>query len=209
LSRSQPDTRARLLDAAAHVMRTMGFARTTTKEIARASGYSEAMIYKHFPDKTALFLAVLRERLPSFGPLARELTDDPGERPVRDRLFTLARAAIAFYVESFPVSASIFAEPELLAAHRGALAPLNAGPRHPVTVLAEYLRAEQRRGRISAEADCAAAAALLLGACFQYAFLSCFEQRQPDAGQIDDYASSVTSTLLAGIGAGAWRAREG
>jgi hypothetical protein len=47
------------------------------------------------------------------------------------------------------------------------------------------------------------AAALLLGACFQYAFLSCFEQHQPDAGQIDDYASSVTSTLLAGIGPGA------
>src|ERR1700733_13336135 len=62
-----PDTRDRILDAAAHVMRTRGFARTTTKEIARAAGYSEATLYKHFLDKTDLFLAVLKERLPSLG----------------------------------------------------------------------------------------------------------------------------------------------
>ena len=61
------DTRDRILDAAAHVMRTRGFARTTTKEIARAAGYSEATLYKHFQDKTDLFLAVLKERLPSLG----------------------------------------------------------------------------------------------------------------------------------------------
>jgi AcrR family transcriptional regulator len=201
LSRDRTDTRGRLLDAAAHVMRTLGFARATTKEIARASGYSEAMIYKHFPDKTALFLAVLGERLPSFGPLAQELAEDAGDRPVRDRLRALARTAIAFYLASFPISVSIFAEPGLLAAHRAALAPLNAGPRHPLTALEDYLRAEQRRGRISAEADCAAAAALLLGACFQYAFFCCFEQRQPAAEQIDGYAASVTETLLAGIDA--------
>lgn len=203
LSRSQGgDTRERLLDAAAHVMRTLGFARTTTREIARASGYSEATIYKHFPDKTALFLAVLQERLPSFLPLARELTDDAGDRPVRDRVFALARTATAFYLDSFPVSASIFAEPGLLAAHRAALAPLRAGPRHPLTALEEYLRAEQQRGRIGRGADCAAAAALLLGACFQFAFLSCFEERRPTAGQIDAHAAAVTETLIAGIGAG-------
>lgn len=201
LSRGQADTRERLLDAAAHVMRTLGFARTTTKEIARASGYSEATIYKHFPDKTALFLAVLHERLPAFGPFVRELGDDAGERPVRDRLCALATAAIAFYLEGFPVSASIFAEPTLLAAHRTALAGRGAGPRYPVTALTGYLSAEQRRGRINAQADCAGAAALLLGACFQYAFLCCFEQRQPPADEISAYAAAVTGTLLAGIGA--------
>lgn len=202
LSRGQADTRERLLDAAAHVMRTLGFARTTTKEIARASGYSEATIYKHFPDKTALFLAVLHERLPSFLPFIRELDHDAGARPVSDRLRALATAAIAFYLEGFPVSASIFAEPALLAAHRTALAARGAGPRHPLTALTDYLSAEQRRGRISAGADCAGAAALLLGACFQYAFLCCFEQRQPPADEVGAYAAEVTRALLAGIGAG-------
>ena len=71
-----PDTRDRILDAAAHVMRTLGFARTTTKEIARAAGYSEATLYKHFQDKTDLFLAVLKERLPSLGSTLSALSAD-------------------------------------------------------------------------------------------------------------------------------------
>src|ERR1700679_3578661 len=107
-----PDTRDRILDAAAHVMRTRGFARTTTKEIARAAGFSEATLYKHFQDKTDLFLAVLKERLPSLGPLLRALSADAGavsgadagagagtgtDRDVAGRLAAAARGAIAFY----------------------------------------------------------------------------------------------------------------
>jgi AcrR family transcriptional regulator len=191
------DTRDRILDAAAQVMRTRGFARCTTKEIAKAAGLSEPMIYRHFASKSALFLAVLHERLPSFGPLARALTEASGDQPVRDRLAAIARAAIALYLEGFPISASMFAEPGLLAAHRDEITALGAGPHRPVAAVADYLRAEQRRGRVTAGADCAAAAGLLLGACFQYAFLRCFEQRRPDEAEIDAYATAVTDTLIA------------
>jgi AefR-like transcriptional repressor, C-terminal domain len=79
--------------------------------------------------------------------------------------------------------------------------PPHAGPHRPVAAVKEYLRAEQRRGRIAAGADCAGAAALLVGACFQYAFLRCFEQRQPDGAELDRYAASITDTLLIGLGA--------
>jgi AcrR family transcriptional regulator len=189
------DTRERILDAAAEVLRTQGFARCTTKEIAKAAGYSEPMIYKHFASKSALFLAVLHERLPSFGPLVRELTQAPGDRPVRDRLLAIAGAAIALYLEGFPMSASMFAEPGLLAAHREEAARLGAGPHRPLAAVTDYLRAEQRRGRVPAGADCGAAASLLLGACFQYAFLRCFEQRRPGADEIDAYAASLVAAL--------------
>ncbi|WP_406640249.1 TetR family transcriptional regulator [Amycolatopsis sp. WGS_07] len=40
--------------------------RGTAKEIAKAIGFSEAALYKHFRDATALFLAVLGERGPSW-----------------------------------------------------------------------------------------------------------------------------------------------
>ena len=53
-----------------------------------------------------------------------------------------------------------------------------------------------------APADCDAAASLLLGSCFQYAFLCCFAGRQPAQGEIDVQAASVVGTLLAGIAAG-------
>jgi AcrR family transcriptional regulator len=192
-------TRDQILDAAAHVMRTRGFARTTTKAIAAAAGYSEATLYKHFQDKSDLFLAVLHERLPSFWPFVDELAAAPGAGALRDRLAAIARSAIAFYEESFPMSASLFSEPDLLAAHRAAVSRRDAGPHRPVEAVARYLLAEQQRGRVRSEVDADAAAGLLLGACFQYAFLRCFSQRPLDPEAADAYAASVADTLLTGL----------
>jgi AcrR family transcriptional regulator len=217
-----PDTRDRILDAAAHVMRTRGFARTTTKEIARAAGYSEATLYKHFQDKTDLFLAVLKERLPSLGSTLRALSagidadadtsaandaganGHAGAKPaahesLASRLTATARGAIAFYEASFPISASVFSEPELLTAHHAAVTRQGAGPQYPVEALARYLRLEQGRGRIRPGADCDAAASLLLGSCFQYAFLRCFAQLPPDPDAAAGHATAIVATLLAGL----------
>ena len=188
-----PETRDRILDAASHVMRTRGFARTTTKEIARAAGYSEATLYKHFQDKTDLFLAVLKERLPRPPVLA------DGQGTLQDRLAATARGAIAFYEASFPISASVFSEPDLLAAHHAAVTRQGAGPQYPLEALARYLRLEQEQGRIPAGADCAAAASLLLGSCFQYAFLRCFAQLAPDPEAAAAHAAGIAATLLAGL----------
>ena len=231
-----PDTRDRILDAAAHVMRTRGFARTTTKEIARAAGYSEATLYKHFQDKTDLFLAVLKERLPSLGSTLSALsaaidadtqTDagtkanagtqaDAGNKAnaghhgptdattaagesLASRLTATARGAIAFYEASFPISASVFSDPELLAAHRAAVTGRGGGPQYPLEALARYLRLEQGRSRIRPGADCDAAASLLLGSCFQYAFLRCFAQLPPDPDAAQANATAIVTTLLAGL----------
>ena len=192
------DTRDRILDAAAHVMRTRGFARTTTKQIARAAGYSEATLYKHFTDKSDLFLAVLHERLPGSASFPA-LLDEHGDGSLRDRLAAAAAGAITFYQASFPVSASIFSEPDLLAAHRAAVTRRGLGPQRPVEMLAGFLRDEQRRGAVRDGADCDAAAALLLGACFQYAFLRAFAQRPADPEAAGEFAQSVTDTLLGGL----------
>lgn len=68
----------RIIDAAHQLMLTIGLARATTKEIARAAGCSEAALYKHFPSKEELFVAVLRERLPKLDPLLKQLIATPG-----------------------------------------------------------------------------------------------------------------------------------
>jgi AcrR family transcriptional regulator len=199
-----PDTRDRILDAAVHVMRTHGFARTTTKQISRAAGYSEATLYKHFQDKTDLFLAVLRERLPSLTPILTDLSaaaeaPQTSQSALTARLATAARGAIAFYEASFPISASVFSDPVLLAAHHDAVTGQGAGPQHPLRALADYLRLEQQHGRIKPGADCDAAASLLLGSAFQYAFLRCFAQLAPDPEAAAAHATAVATTLLAGL----------
>ncbi|MDX2642440.1 TetR/AcrR family transcriptional regulator [Streptomyces sp. PA03-1a] len=192
-------TRTRILDAAERLMRTIGLARTTTKEIAKAAGCSEAALYKHFSSKEELFVQVLKERAPRLGPLMAELTADPGDRSVESCLTDIARTAVLFYESSVPIAASLFAEPALLARHRDALRPMGSGPHVPLRELARYLRAERDSGRIRADADPEAVAALLLGACFQRGFLNCYLGEPVDDQPLDHFAVAVARTVLAGI----------
>lgn len=193
-------TRDRMLDAAAHVMRTRGLARATTKEIAKAAGFSEAALYKHFRDKTDLFVAVLSERTPNaFTALLGGLQHRVGQGSVRQTLEVVARAAIDFYCHTFPMAASLFSEPQLLTAHRTALRERDAGPQHVNIALAGYLAAEQDLGRIRPGADPETAAALLLGACLQHAFLSHFTDQQDDNDATSRFAASLARTLTDGL----------
>ncbi|MCG5219559.1 TetR/AcrR family transcriptional regulator [Streptosporangium sp. KLBMP 9127] len=188
------NTRERILDAAAEVMRARGLAHATTKEIARAADCSEAALYKHFRDKTEIFVGVLRERLPRFAP-------DPdlaGRNTVAENLLATARSALEFYRVTFPMAASIFAEPRLLAAHQESLRREATGPDLPNQEVAAYLRAERDLGRIAATADPEAAAALLVGACFQHAFLARFRD-EDDPGTLDRTAAALTAALLASL----------
>ncbi|RJL32683.1 TetR/AcrR family transcriptional regulator [Bailinhaonella thermotolerans] len=171
-------TRDRILDAAADVMRTLGLARATTKEIARVAGFSEATLYKHFRDKEDLFLHVLKERLPALAPVMRRLAESAGAGTVEGNLAELALRAIEFYLQTVPMAASLFSDPRLLAGHREGLARHNAGPHHSAEGLAAYLRAERELGRVAADADVEAVARLLLGGCLQHAFWTYFTDAQ-------------------------------
>lgn len=193
-------TRDRILDAAYEVMRTAGLARATTKEIARAAGFSEATLYKHFVDKTDLFVHVLAERLPAFLPVVDELSAAPERSGVGDNLRRIARAALDFYAESFPIAASVFSEPRVMAAHREGLRRTGAGPAGPNRAVTAYLTVERDRGRIAADADLDAAASLLLGACLQHAFLSHFGA---DGRSSDEVAAALATTLARALAPGA------
>jgi AcrR family transcriptional regulator len=206
----QTPTRERILDSGEQLMRTIGLARATTKEIARAAQCSEAALYKHFSSKEDLFVAVLHERLPSLLPLLDELTRDPGDRSLQAALCEIARRATLFYEAHMPITASLFAEPSLLQRHREGLRPLGTGPQQPLLALTRYLELERAQGRVRPDADPGAAAALLLGACFQRAFLRHFmgetgpeeAARGGSAGDsVDSFAAELTGTLLVGLGA--------
>ena len=55
-------TRARILEAAAELIRAQGAAATTLDEIRAASGTSKSQLYQHFPDKDTLVRAVIALR---------------------------------------------------------------------------------------------------------------------------------------------------
>ena len=51
--------RSAIIRAVRQVFAEKGFHGTTTRELARAAGVSEALLFKHFPNKEALFAAML------------------------------------------------------------------------------------------------------------------------------------------------------
>ncbi|WP_328671516.1 TetR/AcrR family transcriptional regulator [Streptomyces sp. NBC_00322] len=195
----QKPARARIVDAAHELMLTLGLARTTTKEIAKAAGCSEAALYKNFASKEELFVAVLNERLPKLSPLLAGLTAEPGEHPVEENLTAVAREAALFYEQTFPIAASLYAEPQLKRRHEEAMREMGTGPHRPIQGLDAYLRAEQQAGRISAEADTYAAASLLLGACAQRAFAYEMTAGGKPPQPLDEFAAGIARTLLRGI----------
>ena len=55
---SSDQRRADILKAVRKVFVEKGFHETTTRELARAAGVSEALLYKHFPSKKAIYSAI-------------------------------------------------------------------------------------------------------------------------------------------------------
>ena len=48
-----------IVEAVQDVFAEKGFDGTTTRELAKAAGVSEALLYKHFPSKESLYAAML------------------------------------------------------------------------------------------------------------------------------------------------------
>ncbi|MEU9299360.1 helix-turn-helix domain-containing protein [Streptomyces sp. NPDC048269] len=202
--KSSRPTPERLLDAAETLMRTVGLAGATTKAIAREAGCSEAALYKHFANKEELFVRVLMERTPNAGPLMAALQAEPAEDGAEggdrgeEALAAIARHASLFYADAMPMAASLFADPVLLTRHRDGVRKVGAGPHVVLDALAGRLRRELDAGRLRPDADPRAAAALLLGACFQRAFFLHFSGAdvvQP----VEEFAPAVARTVWAAL----------
>jgi AcrR family transcriptional regulator len=193
-------TRDAILDGALEVMRTRGLARTTTKEIARAAGFSEPTLYKFFVDKVDLFLCVLAERLPRVTVVSDGISHLVGMGNVAENLHTMGIEIERFYAASLPIAMSVFSDANLLARQRKAVHEREAGPEIIINRVADYLRAEQAGGRIIDSAPVEGAAGALVGACMHYAFLARFndgsEEAHADDKKVADLVNRVVEAIL-------------
>ncbi len=78
---------ASLISAAASLFATNGFRGTTTKQIALAAGVSEALLFKHFPTKHALYTALLSEKADYSG--LQKAVEEAAAKREDKRLFML------------------------------------------------------------------------------------------------------------------------
>jgi AcrR family transcriptional regulator len=85
--RSRQERQTSIIAAAAALFATNGFKGTTTREIAKTAGISEALLYKHFPTKRALYAAILAEKAP-LSPLL-EVVEEAAHKRDDERVFSL------------------------------------------------------------------------------------------------------------------------
>jgi AcrR family transcriptional regulator len=164
------ELRDRILEATEQVIRSNGLSKTTTKEIARMAECSEGSLYNHFQSKEDLCIQVIKRQLQGYLPVLLKLPGREGTQTVQENLEEVARAALDYFHLSMVMTASMFTEPNSLERHRPEFQQRNEGPHRSNEIVADYLFAEQKLGRVNANLNPRSIADLLLGACFQHAF---------------------------------------
>jgi len=191
------DKRRQILEAAERVFRSKGLAKATTREIARDAGCADGTLYLHFDDRLSLFSALLDECLPDVRDSLHQLKDLVGKRTVRRNLEMVLTAYLAFHQRIQGVVFSIFAEPDLLAAHRRKLSEQCKGPHVSEGLLIDYIRAEQKIGRIDRRAAPEAVSSMLLGACFYRVFIASY-MGEPMHPAPEVFIPKIVETVLRG-----------
>jgi AcrR family transcriptional regulator len=193
----EPDTRTRILAAAAQLLRDKGLSGTTTREIARAAGLSDAAIYSHFKSRGELLKALIPASLVDYKGSAEAFLKRVGQGTVKGNLKFLMKLARNFFQEASPKIALILAEPELFNEPGGR--PISPDKSNRAeTFMADYIRAEQRMGRINAGADPAAIGTILLATAFYEGFTAgllgtAFTAQRPSS------AEEIIDALMAGL----------
>jgi TetR/AcrR family transcriptional regulator, transcriptional repressor of aconitase len=102
------ERRHAIVQAALPLFARKGFAATTTKEIAAAANVSEALIFKHFPSKAALYAEIVHTACEGEPELARLLALPPSTAT----LVEFVRSLLHYFAVETP------ADPEKRARHR-------------------------------------------------------------------------------------------
>ena len=172
-------SRRRLIQGKAlELFASQGFAATTMEQIARAAGLGTGTLYNYFDDRLALLAqAVHRHAHVAFEPL-HDLPSRAGSGTVAGNLRYFARKVSEVLDKLVPLFAAAFSEMELLHAIRRRMATHDAP--HGLfagNAVERYLLAERELGRVFPDADCAAAAALVVALCHDRAFHRFFSGR--------------------------------
>src|SRR6266511_1140842 len=125
------------------------------------------------------------------------VTDDRiGERSIEENVQEIALAAIRYYQKLVPLATALFADMDLLAHFRLWMQEHQGGPLRIYEIVAQYVAAEQRLGRLKPEIDPFSFAALLLGSCHQYVFINYFQGHDPFPVPEGQFVAGIVQTLL-------------
>jgi AcrR family transcriptional regulator len=193
------DQKERLIYATEQLLCSRGLACITTRDIAREAKVAEGALYHHFGDKAELILEVVLHGVGEFREVLDSLPLQVGQNSVQKNLERVLESAFHFHHRIASLVCSLFADQQLLARVRGTMNERCIGPGRTTSILAAYLRAEQRLGRVSANAVVESAAELLLAASFNKALHDHFYGVTGET-QVRRHLRDAVRALLAGLG---------
>lgn len=94
------ERRQAIVAAVRSVFAEKGFDGTKTRELAKAAGVSEALIYKHFPSKESLYAAMLESS--AKGPVFAEFSRILSLQPSVATLVVMVHFTISYYANNHP-----------------------------------------------------------------------------------------------------------
>lgn len=130
-----------VLEGAQQVFLRDGFEGASVDEIARAAGVSKATLYSYFPDKQALFMAVLTSQcqMQSEQAMGIEIL----QRPVPEALYSIARSFLNFLMSDFSIQVFRVCVAESNRFPELGRAFYDSGPKQVLDQIASYLGSEK------------------------------------------------------------------
>jgi AcrR family transcriptional regulator len=185
---TKAQNRRAILDAACEVFTEMGYDGASIRDVIRRTGLASGTFYNYFPDKAAVFHAVLEERTNELR--LRLRTVRRAESTVEGVVHAGFLAYFSFIVEERPLF-------ELLRRNAGTLQAMLDTPALVAGVLElfEDLRVLAQRGELPASLDLDYLSAAMGGVAFELG-IRLVEQAQPD---VEGTARFATELFLGGI----------
>lgn len=190
-----PDARAQLFAAVERVLVRDGAGGLTSRSVTDEAGVAKGVLYRHFADFDDVLAELVRGRIAQVEADLAALTDDDGPATLVDgvsealtRIFTPVNLRLVSVV---------IARDDLRARLRAAGTPGIPLLTEAGTFLRAYLEAEQRRGRITAEADVATLALTLIGT--GHLLFAGEVGALPDASAVREVVEAITAGVEPGL----------
>lgn len=185
--------REHLIASAEQLIARQGLAGLTVRAIAKEAGVADGVLYNHFADKEEFLAIALRGHVLA---AERELGPLPqaGTGTVEENLRAQLRHGLALHNAILPAFAGLIGLPAVQTRYTELA---DTGPDWRDRLIG-YLYAERAAGRLRADADVEAAAAVLVGICHEQVLSGLFAGGLPHASERS--IDAVIDTLLRGIG---------
>jgi AcrR family transcriptional regulator len=156
------ELRAALLEHAQRLVSRDGASALTMRALAAEAGVSLGLPYKIFADRREIVDEIVAAEMGRFGAAAESLLARAGSYTVGDNLIWFA--SIVLNSPAAPLAQELHADDQRLESATKVAKRTGLSPASFPVILADYLTAEQRAGRVRDNIDCQAFGFLIAGA---------------------------------------------